>query len=90
MQPSPQFRALSHDDLAGGRLAAIDLASQRRFSDVLDRSLERHPQERTGVVVHPVSVHGLDVSAEGQIVSDQVEMSVVDCDSIGSKEGDDL
>lgn len=90
MQPSPQLGALSHDDLAGGRLAAVHLASQRRFSDVLDRGLEGHPQERTGVVVHPVPVHRLDVAAEGQVVADQVEVPVVHCDSVSSEEGHDF
>ena len=85
-----QLGGLTHDDPAARGLAIVDFAIQSCVCEELGCRLEGHFLERADGVSDPNSVHCFDFSQEGDIVSDQVEVSVVDSDSVGCKEVHDL
>ena len=90
MQPCSQLRTLTHNYSTWRGFAVVNFAPQSTLSDVLDWSLEGHPEEGTWVVRHPVSVHRLYIASKSHIISDQIQVPVVDTHTVGSEEGNHL
>ena len=90
MHSRAQLWTLTHDDATAGGSAVVHLTLQGRLGNVLDGGLEGHSQQGARVVVHPVTVHGLDISTESDVVSNEIEVSVVHRNTVCFEEVDDL
>lgn len=80
----------TQDNRWWGSRESIDFIVSGSIGKEFNTGFERHFKEGTDAFIHPNSIHSLHFTAESKVIGDQVQMSVINNDTINTEDSNNF